>query len=186
MNVILENVARNPDGTYRVVAGRLLPGKILGGYQYAGTRPDDPNDLVPHQHRRELQALRVCVDEPHRPQGRELDRHAGDRERQDSRQALPAGRRLHLRHVQRLPRVGSELRVLLRRAAVAEAALHPRVRPEPVADRRLRRVPVGRQVRRQGLRSENVAAADADDRLHGAARRRCVLGGPRIAAFTDD
>ena len=41
---ILENVARNPDGTYRVVAGRQLPGKILGGYQYAGTRPDDPND----------------------------------------------------------------------------------------------------------------------------------------------
>ena len=59
MNVILENVHRNPDGTYRIVAGRLLPGKILGGYQYAGTRPDDPNDLVPHQHRRELRALRV-------------------------------------------------------------------------------------------------------------------------------
>ena len=41
MNAILENVARNPDGTYRVVAGRLLAGKILGGYQYAGTRPDE-------------------------------------------------------------------------------------------------------------------------------------------------
>ena len=59
MNVVLENVARNADGTYRVVAGRLLPGKILGGYQYAGTRPDDPNDVVPHEHRRELRALRV-------------------------------------------------------------------------------------------------------------------------------
>jgi hypothetical protein len=59
MNVILDNVHRNPDGTYRVIAGRLLPGKILGGYQYAGTRPDDPNDLVPHEHRRELRALRV-------------------------------------------------------------------------------------------------------------------------------
>jgi hypothetical protein len=59
MNVILENVARNADGTYRVIAGRLLPGKILGGLQYAGTRPDDPNDIVPHEHRRELRALRV-------------------------------------------------------------------------------------------------------------------------------
>ena len=48
-----------PDGTYRVIAGRLMPGKILGGFQYAGTRPDDPNDLVPHEHRRELRALRV-------------------------------------------------------------------------------------------------------------------------------
>ena len=59
MNAILERVARNADGTYRVVAGRLLPGKILGGFRYEGTRPDDPNDIVPHEHRRELRALRV-------------------------------------------------------------------------------------------------------------------------------
>jgi hypothetical protein len=59
MNAVLEVAARNPDGSYRVIAGRLLPGKILGGFQYAGTRPDDPNDLVPHEHRRELRALRV-------------------------------------------------------------------------------------------------------------------------------
>ena len=59
INVILEKVHKNPDGTYRVIAGRLLPGKILGGYQYKGTRPDDPNDLVAHEHRRELRALRV-------------------------------------------------------------------------------------------------------------------------------
>jgi hypothetical protein len=59
MNAILERVHRNPDGSYRAIAGRLLPGKILGGYQYKGTRPDDPNDLVPHEHRRELRALRV-------------------------------------------------------------------------------------------------------------------------------
>ena len=59
MNVVLENVARNKDGSYRVIAGRLLPGKILGGFLYKGTRPDDPNDVVPHEHRRELRALRV-------------------------------------------------------------------------------------------------------------------------------
>jgi hypothetical protein len=59
MNAILEGVARSADGTYRVIAGRQLPGKILGGYQYKGTRPDDPNDLVPHEQRRELRALRV-------------------------------------------------------------------------------------------------------------------------------
>jgi hypothetical protein len=27
MTAILETVARNPDGTYRIVAGRLIPGK---------------------------------------------------------------------------------------------------------------------------------------------------------------
>ena len=57
------------------------------------------------------------VDEPHRPQGREHARHADHRERQDDRQALPAGRRLHLRHVQRLPRVGPELRSTSSRVA---------------------------------------------------------------------
>ena len=56
---LLENVARKPDGSYRVIAGRLLPGKVLGNFRYSGTRPDDPNDIVPHEHRRELRALRV-------------------------------------------------------------------------------------------------------------------------------
>ena len=59
LDSILERVARRPDGTYRVVAGRLLPGTVLGNFRYEGTRPDDPNDLVPHEHRRELRALRV-------------------------------------------------------------------------------------------------------------------------------
>jgi hypothetical protein len=59
INVILERVAKKADGTYRVIAGRLIPGKILGNFLYSGTRPDDPNDLVPHEHRRELRALRV-------------------------------------------------------------------------------------------------------------------------------
>jgi hypothetical protein len=59
IDVILERGARNPDGTYRVIAGRLLPGRVIGSFQYSGTRPDDPNDLVPHEHRRELRALRV-------------------------------------------------------------------------------------------------------------------------------
>jgi hypothetical protein len=59
LNAILERSARRPDGTYRVVAGRLLPGKILGNFRFEGTRPDDPNDVVPHQHRRELRALAV-------------------------------------------------------------------------------------------------------------------------------
>jgi hypothetical protein len=59
MMEVLDRGARNADGTYRVAAGRLLPGKVLGGFRYAGTRPDDPNDIVPHEHRRELRALRV-------------------------------------------------------------------------------------------------------------------------------
>src|SRR6186997_1016639 len=59
MRLVLDRAARNADGTYRVSAGRALTGKILGGFRYAGTRPDDPNDIVPHEHRRELRALHV-------------------------------------------------------------------------------------------------------------------------------
>jgi len=56
---LLEQAARRPDGTYRVFAGRLIPGKIIGNFRYEGTRPDDPNDIVPHEDRRELRALGV-------------------------------------------------------------------------------------------------------------------------------
>jgi hypothetical protein len=56
---MLERAVQRPDGSYRTAAGRALPGKLLGGFTYQGTRPDDPNDIVPHQHRRELRALRV-------------------------------------------------------------------------------------------------------------------------------
>jgi hypothetical protein len=59
IDALLERAARRPDGTYRVVAGRLIPGKIIGNFRYQGTRPDDPNDLVPHEHRRELRGLFV-------------------------------------------------------------------------------------------------------------------------------
>ncbi len=56
---LLRRAARNADGTYRVLASRALEGTPLGGFLYQGTRPDDPNDVVPHEHRRELRALRV-------------------------------------------------------------------------------------------------------------------------------
>ena len=56
---VLRRSHRSPDGTYRAVAGRGLPGRVLGGFRYHGTRPDDPNDVVPHEHRRELRALKV-------------------------------------------------------------------------------------------------------------------------------
>ena len=47
------------DGTYRVVASKGISGKDVGPFRYYGTRPDDPNDIHPHEHRRELRAMRV-------------------------------------------------------------------------------------------------------------------------------
>jgi hypothetical protein len=56
---LLLRVPRNEDGTYRVIASRALDGKPVGPFKYYGTRPDDPNDVFPHEHRRELRGLRV-------------------------------------------------------------------------------------------------------------------------------
>src|SRR4029453_5453037 len=47
---VLGRVARNPNGTFRVLASRLLPGKVLGGFKYYGTRPDDPKDVLRQTH----------------------------------------------------------------------------------------------------------------------------------------
>jgi hypothetical protein len=59
VQAVLRRAARNADGSYRVLAARQLPGKIVGGFRYHGTRSDDPNDIVPHEHRRALRALKV-------------------------------------------------------------------------------------------------------------------------------
>jgi hypothetical protein len=56
---ILEGVYRRPDGAIRVVAGRALPGQDIGPHEFIGTRPDDANDVFPHEHRRELRGYRV-------------------------------------------------------------------------------------------------------------------------------
>jgi hypothetical protein len=56
---VLRRSHRGADGSYRAVAARTLPGRVLGGFRYYGTRPDDPNDVIPHEHRRVLRALKV-------------------------------------------------------------------------------------------------------------------------------
>jgi len=56
---LLKRVPRSPDGVYRAMASKLLSGNPIGPFQYYGTRPDDPNDIFPHENRQELRGLRV-------------------------------------------------------------------------------------------------------------------------------
>lgn len=49
----------NEDGKYRCVASRFLDGTILGPIPQRGTRSKDSNDLIPHENRRTLRALRM-------------------------------------------------------------------------------------------------------------------------------
>ena len=56
---MLTRVHQEPDGSYRAVASRWLAGKPLGEWEYSGRREDDPEDLIPHELRREVRGLWV-------------------------------------------------------------------------------------------------------------------------------
>lgn len=59
LDELLSVVPRTPDGQVRAIASSWLPGTPVGPFSFAGTRPDDPNDVFPHEYRRELRGLRV-------------------------------------------------------------------------------------------------------------------------------
>ncbi len=56
---LLAKVPKTKDGKYRAIASLQIPGKPVGPFKYFGTRADDPNDVVPHEHLRELRGLFV-------------------------------------------------------------------------------------------------------------------------------
>src|SRR5208282_671162 len=56
---VLNLIPRMPDKQIRVMASLSIPGKLMGPHQYQGVRSDDPNDLIPHQQRRDLRGLAV-------------------------------------------------------------------------------------------------------------------------------
>jgi hypothetical protein len=59
LDAVLATSPRTAGGAYRASSSELLEGTPAGGLRPEGTRPDDPNDRVAHEHRRELRALRV-------------------------------------------------------------------------------------------------------------------------------
>ena len=107
-------------------------------FRYEGTRPDDPNDIVPHEHRRELRALRVFgawTNLTDLKAGNTLDTLVTENGRgvvkhylQDVGSTFGMGANG--------PHDWDEgLEYFYEGDAVAQAAVHVRVRAEPVADR---------------------------------------------------
>ena len=59
MEQVLSAGWRDPNGLVRALASRYLAGSPIGPFRYEGTRSGDPNDVIPHERRRELRANRL-------------------------------------------------------------------------------------------------------------------------------
>lgn len=94
----LERYPREADGTIRTLATRLLPGIVKEGFSWEGTRPDDPNDVIPHESRRELRGYYVVaswINQVDTKEGNTLDMFQLDSGSPTSRDADRFGHLIH-------------------------------------------------------------------------------------------
>lgn len=58
---LLGAAVKDSSGKVRFQVSAWLPGFLLGPFKYEGTRSDDPNDVIPHEDRRDLRGGRLVA-----------------------------------------------------------------------------------------------------------------------------
>jgi len=58
---VLKMAMRDKNGMLRASASLFVNGRPIGPFKYQDTRGDDPNDVIPHEHRRELRGNRLLA-----------------------------------------------------------------------------------------------------------------------------
>ena len=62
LDSILAKAPREPDGSWRAIASKFLPGELLGPFDWKSRRHSDPFDRIKHENRRSLRGLRmICA-----------------------------------------------------------------------------------------------------------------------------
>src|SRR5262249_14462062 len=56
---IVKVIPHYPDRSFRIMASMKIDGESIGPFYYDDVRSDDPNDIVPHENRRDLRGLFV-------------------------------------------------------------------------------------------------------------------------------
>ncbi len=61
VQAVLDKAMKLPGGEYRVGVSEFIEGRPISPWRFEGVWEDDPNDVIPHENRREIRGMRVLA-----------------------------------------------------------------------------------------------------------------------------